>query len=85
MGKIDGVCVKFFYENQERLFSERVAENTAEAREFLEDCMAEVFDSRKELEDYMKDEGVDTSDYGDVTEALEVFALPDGRYLYVEA
>ena len=85
MGKIDSVCVKFFYENQERLFSERVAENTAEAREFLEDCMAEVFDSRKELEDYMKDEGVDTSDYGDVTEALEVFALPDGRYLYVEA
>lgn len=85
MGKIDGVCVKFFYENQERLFSERVAENTAEARDFLEDCMAEVFDSRKELEDYMKDEGVDTSDYGDVTEALEVFALPDGRYLYVEA
>lgn len=85
MGKIDGVCVKFFYENQERLFPERVAENTAEARDFLEDCMAEVFDSRKELEDYMKDEGVDTSDYGDVTEALEVFALPDGRYLYVEA
>lgn len=85
MGKIDGVCVKFFYENQERLFPERVAENTAEARDFLEDCMAEVFDSRKELEDYMKDEGVDTSDYVDVTEALEVFALPDGRYLYVEA
>lgn len=85
MGNIDGVCVKFFYENQERLFPEPVAENVSEAREFLEDCMAVVFDSRRELEDYMRDEGVDTSDCGDVTEALEVFTLPDGRYLYVEA
>ncbi|MCM1308324.1 MAG: glyoxalase [Butyrivibrio sp.] len=85
MGGLDSACVKFFYENQKRLFSERVAENIAEAGEFLEDCMAEVFDSREELEAYMKEEGVDTSDCGDVTEALEVFALPDGRYLYVEA
>ena len=33
----------------------------------------------------MKDEGIDISDYEDVSDALEVFALPDGRYLYVEA
>lgn len=85
MDGIDSVCVKFFYENQERLFPEKVAENIREAEEFLDECMASVFDSRKELEDYMKDEGIDTSDYEDVTEALEVFALPDGRYLYVEA
>lgn len=85
MDGIDSVCVKFFYENQERLFPEKVAENIREAEEFLDECMVSVFDSRKELEDYMKDEGIDTSDYEDVTEALEVFALPDGRYLYVEA
>lgn len=85
MDGIDSVCVKFFYENQERLFPEKVAENIREAEEFLDECMAAVFDSRKELEEYMKDEGIDTSDYEDVTEALEVFALPDGRYLYVEA
>lgn len=85
MGEIDGVCAKFFYENQERLFPKKLVHNTDEAQAFLEDCMALVLDSRKELEDYMKDEGIDTSDYEDITEALEVFSLPDGRYLYVEA
>ena len=85
MGEIDGVCVKFFYENQERLFPKKLVQNIEEAEVFLEDCMALVFDSREELEDHMKDEGIDTSDYEDVTEALEVFSLPDGRYLYVEA
>lgn len=85
MSGIDGVCARFFYENQERLFPKRVAADPDEARDFLEECMAQVFDSREELADYMEDEGIDTSDYDDVTEALEVFLLPDGRYLYVEA
>ncbi len=85
MSGIDNVCIKFFYENQERLFPKKLVQNVDEAEAFLEECMALVFDSRKELEDYIEDEGIDTSDYEDVTEALEVFALPDGRYLYVEA
>lgn len=82
---IDEVCAKAFLDNQERLFDEPVAMNEAEAMEFLEDCMAQVFNSKEELEEFIEDEGIDTDEYTDITEALEVFALPDGRYLYVEA
>lgn len=85
MGEIDKICAEYFFENQNRLFPKDVAESVDEAWEFLEDCMAQVFDNREELVDYMEEEGIDTSDYDDVTDALEVFALPDGRYLYVEA
>ena len=82
---MDRACAEVFFNNQKRLFDRNVAENVDEAMDFLEDCMAEVFDSEDELLDYMEAEGVDISEYEDLTEALEVFALPDGRYLYVEA
>ena len=82
---MDRACAEFFFNNQKRLFDRNVAENVDEAMDFLEACMAEVFDSKDELLDYMEAEGVDISEYEDLTEALEVFALPDGRYLYVEA
>lgn len=85
MSEIDEMCAEVFYERQEQLFPEPVAMSVDEAMEFLDDCMAMVFDDKKELCQYMKEEGIDTSDYDDVTEALEVFELPDGRFLYVEA
>lgn len=85
MSEIDNICAEVFYENQEQLFPKQVVADIDEAIDFLEECMAQVFDDKKELLEYMKDEGIDISDYEDVSDALEVFALPYGRYLYVEA
>lgn len=81
--KIDEVCGKVFLKEQEKLFPKPVAESLAEAMEFLEEIMAQVFSSEKELKKYIEDEGIDLE--GDITDELEVFKLPDGRFLYVEA
>ena len=40
-------------------------------------------DPKEELKKYIEDEGIDLE--GDITDELEVFKLPDGRFLYVEA
>ena len=85
MRELDLNIAEFFYNNQEQLFDEPVAMDAEEALEFLEDCMAQVFDNKAELEEFIKDEGLDFSEYDDVTDALEVFELSDGGYLYVEA
>ena len=85
MSEIDSICAEVFYENQEQLFPKPVVTSIDEAQDFLADSMAQVFDDKAELLEFMKDEGVDITEYDDVSEALEVFALPDGRYLYVEA
>lgn len=85
MNEIDEMCAEVFLKEQGKLFDEPVAEDIDEAMEFLEDCFAQVFDSEKELRKYWEEEGIDDEAMDDVTEALEVFALPDGRYLYVEA
>lgn len=85
MSNLDEMCAKIFLENQEQLFPKPVAETVDEAMEFLEDCFAQVFDSKDELIDYLEDEGIDYQDEEDITEALEVFVLPDGRLMYVEA
>lgn len=83
----DEVCVKAFLEQQEKLFKEPVAENIEEAEEFLEDCMAVVVKNIKEVRAYFDDEGADISGMSneELEEASEVFSLPDGRYLIVEA
>ena len=66
-----------------KVFSNEVEE----AMEFLEDCMASVFNNVKELKKYWEEEGVDIEDMSDdeILESLEVFELPDGRILLVEA
>ena len=69
MNSYDEECIQFFLENQLQLFPEAVAETPEEAEEFLDDCMAVVCDTRKEALAYLE----------------EVFALPSGRYLIVEA
>lgn len=83
----DEVCLNAFWEQQRKLFSEPVAENIEEAEEFLEDCMAVVVRNIKEVRAYFEEEGADIAGMSDdeLAEAGEVFALPDGRYLIVEA
>lgn len=79
-------CLKTFLKNQGQLFDEPVAENLEEAEAFLEDCMAVVVDSLKEVREYFEEEGVDVDGMvpEELEEASEVFALPDGTYLIVE-
>lgn len=85
MNEIDRICAEVFLKEQGKLFDEPVADNIEEAMEFLNDCFAQVFESEKELRAYWREEGLDDEDMEDAAQALEVFVLPDGRYLYVEA
>lgn len=87
MNTYDEVCLKYFLENQEQLLPERVAETMEEAEEFLEDCMAVVCKNIKEVRKYFDEEGADIAGMStkELAEASEVFALPDGRFLIVEA
>lgn len=80
-------CVETFLKNQGQLFDEPVAETYEEAEEFLEDCMAEVVDSLKEAKAYLEELGADVEDMTleEIKEASEVFSLPNGKYLIVEA
>lgn len=87
MNEYDEICVECFLRNQSQLLDERVASNMEEAEAFLEDCMAVVCKNLKEVRAYFKEEGADIAQMSDddLEDASEVFALPDGRYLVVEA
>ncbi|MCI9447011.1 MAG: glyoxalase [Lachnospiraceae bacterium] len=87
MNEYDELCLEYFLDNQSQLFDERVAENLDDAEEFLEDCMAVVCKNIKEVRAYFEEEGADISymDDDELEEASEVFSLPDGRFLVVEA
>lgn len=87
MNEYDDTVLKTFLKEQSRLFAEPVAADTEEAEEFLSDCMAVVCRNLHEVREYFLEEGADISQMDDdeLTEASEVFALPDGRYLIVEA
>ena len=80
-------CVMTFLQNQEQLFDEPVAENYEEAEAFLEDVMAVVIDSIDEVRSYLEESGMDVDGMSDreLEEASEVFVLPSGKYLIVEA
>ena len=80
-------CLNTFLENQDRLFDEPVAETIEEAGAFLEDVMAEVVDSIDDVRDYLDQSGMDVDGMSDeeIEDAAEVFALPSGKYLIVEA
>ena len=52
-------CIYTFLKNQGQLFDEPVAETYEEAEEFLEDCMAVVLDSLKEVKQYLDELGAD--------------------------
>lgn len=87
MNEYDEECLQVFLERQLQLFQEEVATTPEEAEEFLEDCMAVVCKNLKEVKEYFDAEGVDISGLAlnDLEEIEEVFALPSGRYLIVEA
>ncbi|MDO5403762.1 MAG: glyoxalase [Eubacteriales bacterium] len=80
-------CAKVFLRDQRKLFDEPVAENIDEAKEFLEDCFAQYFDSLGELKSFLEEEGLDISELSDdeLEEQLEVFKLDNGGYFFVEA
>lgn len=83
----DEMCLHTFLAQQEQLFKEPVAETLEEAEEFLEDCMAVVCKNIGEVRAYFEEEGADIAGMSkeDLAQASEVFELPDGRYLVVEA
>lgn len=87
MNGYDKVCIDTFLKNQLKLFPEIVAETPEEAEDFLDMCMAVVCKNLKEVRGYLEDAGADISGMSnkDLAQAQEVFALPDGRYLVVDA
>ena len=87
MNEYDEICLEYFLKHQLQLFDEKVAENLEEAEEFLEDCMAVVCENIREVRTYFEEEGADIGQMSDedLEEASEVFVLPAGRYLVVEA
>ena len=86
MNEYDDEILNYFLENQRQLFPENVAETPEEAGQVLEDCMAVVCSSLKEVKDYLDEAGMDVSgmDREELLAASEVFSIPDGRFLIVE-
>lgn len=87
MYEYDEECLQVFLKKQGQLFDEPVAETLEEAEAFLEDCMAAVVDLIAEVREYFDESGADVDGMSEeeLEDASEVFALPDGRYLVVEA
>lgn len=83
----DKIILQAFLEKQLQLFPEKVAETEEEAADFLDDCMAVVVNSVKEVWEYFDEAGLDVEDYDEasILEAEEVFEIGDGRYLILEA
>lgn len=86
MSNYSKLCVETFLKNQGQLYDEPVAETYEEAEEFLEDCMAVVVKSLKEVRRYLDEAGMDVEGMSnkELLEASEVFPLEDGKYLIVE-
>ena len=53
---------------------------------FLEDCMAVVLESLKDVKKYLEGMGADVEGISlkELEEESEVFKLPDGKYMIVE-
>ena len=58
MYEYDEECLRVFLKKQAQLFDEPVAETLEEAEAFLEDCMAVVVDSVKEVKEYLDEAGM---------------------------
>lgn len=87
MNEYSEECLEVFLKKQGQLFDEPVAESLEEAESFLEDCMAVVVGSLKEVQEYFEESGMDVSglSYEELEDMAEVFPLGDGTYLIVEA
>lgn len=83
----DKVVLQVFLEKQLQLFPEKVAETEEEAADFLDECMAVVVNSVKEVWEYFDEAGLDVEEYDEksILESEEVFEIGDGRYLILEA
>ena len=83
----DEKVLQCFLDNQSQLYPEPVAETPEEAEAFLEDCMAVVVDSVREVWEFFDEEGVDLEgvDEDSILESEEVFEIGDGRYLIVQS
>ena len=86
MHEYDEAVLRCFLKNQEQLFPEPVAESMEEAEAFLEECMAIVVNSPKEVWEYFDEQGIDIegADEEEILSAQEIFDIGDGRYLIVE-
>ena len=86
MHDFDDVVLQCFLDNQEQLFPEPVADSLEEAEAFLEECMAIVVNSAKEVWEYFDEQGIDMegADEEEILSADEIFDIGDGRYLIVE-
>ncbi|MBO5282036.1 MAG: glyoxalase [Lachnospiraceae bacterium] len=86
MHEFDDAVLQCFLDNQLQLFPEKVVESLEEAEDFLEECMAVVVNSRKEVLSFFEEEGLDLegADEDGILEAEEVFDIGDGRYLIIE-
>jgi hypothetical protein len=86
MNEFSDEVLQVFLDNQSQLFDENVADTLEEAEAFLEDCMAVVCDSIKDVKDYLDELGMDVSGMSldEIKEASEVFELSDGKFLVVE-
>lgn len=86
MHEYDDAVLACFIKYQSQLFPENVAETLGEAEAFLEDCMAVVVNSVREVWEYFDEEGIDMegADEEEILNADEVFDIGDGRYLIVE-
>ena len=82
----DEKVLQCFLENQSQLYPDPVAETPEEAEAFLEESMAVVVDSVREVWEFFEEEGIDVEDADDesILEADEVFEIGDGRFLIVE-
>lgn len=87
MQTYDKKVIDCFLKNQLQLFPEEVAQTKEEAEEFLEEVMAVVVNSAKEVAEYFEEEGVDVNgdSLNELLSEAEVFEIGDGRYLIVEA
>lgn len=87
MYEYDNECLETFLKMQSKLFDQNVANSLEEAEAFLEDCLAVVCDSIKDVKAYFEESGMDVESMPleEIEEASEVFALSGGRYLVVEA
>ncbi len=86
MHEYDDVVLQCFLDNQEQLFPEPVANSLEEAEAFLEEVMALVVNSAKEVWEYFDEQGIDMegADEEEILSADEIFDIGDGRYLIVE-
>ncbi len=87
MHEYDDAVLECFLKKQGQLFPEKVARSPEEAESFLDECMAVVVDSVREVWEYFEEAGLDMegADEEGILEADEVFEVGDGRYLIVEA